>query len=45
MTSERRASRTKPRTAPRAPIEFASKNDYQLNQATNLLKAWQIIKR
>jgi carboxyl-terminal processing protease len=31
--------------APRAPLEFASKNDYQLNQATNLLKAWQIIKR
>ena len=30
---------------PHAPVEFASKNDYQLNQATNLLKAWQIIKR
>jgi len=27
------------------PMEFASKNDYQLNQAVNLLKAWQIIKR
>ena len=27
------------------PTEFASKNDYQLNQAMNLLKAWQIIKR
>ncbi len=27
------------------PIEFASKNDYQLSQAMNLLKAWQIIKR
>ncbi|MBI5862840.1 MAG: S41 family peptidase [Rhodocyclales bacterium] len=31
--------------ASRAPIEFASKNDYQLSQAVNLLKAWQIIKR
>jgi carboxyl-terminal processing protease len=32
--------------APRTPpMEFASKNDYQLNQAMNLLKAWQIIKR
>ena len=31
--------------APRVPLEFASKNDYQLTQATNLLKAWQIIKR
>ena len=30
---------------PRAPLEFASKNDYQLGQAVNLLKAWQIIKR
>lgn len=28
-----------------APVEFASKNDYQLNQALGLLKAWQIIKR
>jgi carboxyl-terminal processing protease len=27
------------------PPEFASKNDYQLSQAVNLLKAWQIIKR
>jgi carboxyl-terminal processing protease len=26
-------------------FEFASKNDYQLTQATNLLKAWQIIKK
>jgi carboxyl-terminal processing protease len=26
-------------------IEFASKNDYQLSQAMNLLKAWQIIKK
>jgi carboxyl-terminal processing protease len=31
---------------PKLPvIEFASKNDYQLNQAMNLLKAWQIIER
>ena len=30
---------------PHAPLEFASKKDYQLSQATNLLKAWQIIKR
>jgi carboxyl-terminal processing protease len=27
------------------PFEVAGKNDYQLNQAVNLLKAWQIIKR
>ena len=27
-----------------APFEYASKNDYQLNQALELLKAWQIIK-
>ncbi|MBK9021793.1 MAG: S41 family peptidase [Sulfuritalea sp.] len=31
--------------SPHAPLEFASKKDYQLNQAVNLLKAWQIIKR
>ena len=30
---------------PRAPLEFASAKDYQLGQAVNLLKAWQIIKR
>lgn len=29
----------------RTPIEFASKNDYQLSQAVNLLKALQILKR
>jgi carboxyl-terminal processing protease len=28
----------------RAPIEFASKDDYQLSQAVNLLKALQIVK-
>jgi len=28
-----------------APFEFATKNDYQLGQAMNLLKAWQIIKK
>ena len=27
------------------PIEFASKNDYQMNQALNLLKAWQIMQK
>ena len=27
------------------PMEFASKSDYQLSQAMNLLKAWQIIKK
>jgi len=27
------------------PFEVAGKNDYQLSQAVNLLKAWQIIKR
>ena len=27
------------------PFEIASKNDYQLGQAMNLLKAWQIIKK
>lgn len=31
--------------AKRAPIEFASKDDYQLAQAVNLLKALQILKR
>ena len=31
--------------SPHAPIEFASSKDYQLGQAVNLLKAWQIIKR
>jgi carboxyl-terminal processing protease len=31
---------------PKAPaFEVAGKNDYQLTQAVNLLKAWQIIKR
>jgi carboxyl-terminal processing protease len=30
---------------PRQPFEFASKTDYQLTQAMNLLKAWQIIKK
>jgi carboxyl-terminal processing protease len=28
-----------------APIEFASKNDYQLTQAMNLLKALQVVKK
>ncbi|MDP1525900.1 MAG: S41 family peptidase [Rhodocyclaceae bacterium] len=28
-----------------APLEFASKNDYQLTQAMNLLKALQVIKK
>ncbi|MCK9284949.1 MAG: S41 family peptidase [Rhodocyclaceae bacterium] len=28
---------------PQKPIEFASKNDYQLGQALGLLKAWQLI--
>ena len=27
------------------PLEYASKDDYQLNQALNLLKAWQIMKK
>jgi carboxyl-terminal processing protease len=27
------------------PIEFASKDDYQMNQALNLLKAWQIMQK
>ncbi len=31
--------------SPHAPIEFASPKDYQLGQAVNLLKAWQVIKR
>ncbi len=32
--------------APKTPVvEFASKNDYQLGEAMNLLKAWQIIQR
>lgn len=33
------------RDARPAPFEFATKNDYQLNQALGLLKAWQIIKQ
>lgn len=31
--------------APARPIEYASKDDYQLNQAVNMLKAWQIIQK
>ena len=31
--------------SPHVPLEFASPKDYQLGQAVNLLKAWQIIKR
>ncbi|MBU1236871.1 MAG: S41 family peptidase [Gammaproteobacteria bacterium] len=31
-------------TAAPAPFEIASKNDYQLSQAMNLLKAWQVIR-
>ncbi len=31
--------------AAHAPLELASAKDYQLGQALNLLKAWQIIKR
>jgi len=31
-------------TANHAPVEFGSKNDYQLNQALNLLKGMQILK-
>jgi len=31
--------------AKQTPFEYASKNDYQLNQALGLLKAWQIIKQ
>jgi len=34
-----------PEAKPAAPFEFASKSDYQLNQALGLLKAWQIIKQ
>jgi carboxyl-terminal processing protease len=30
--------------AKQPPFEIASKNDYQLSQAMNLLKAWQVIK-
>ncbi len=28
-----------------APLEFATKSDYQLGQAMNLLKAWQVIRK
>ncbi|HUY04151.1 MAG TPA: S41 family peptidase, partial [Rhodocyclaceae bacterium] len=35
---------SEPETKP-VPFEYASKNDYQLNQALGLLKAWQIIKQ
>jgi carboxyl-terminal processing protease len=31
--------------SPTPPFEFASKNDYQLNQALNLLKALQVVKK
>jgi carboxyl-terminal processing protease len=31
-------------SAKQPPFEVASKNDYQLSQAMNLLKAWQVIK-
>ena len=31
--------------APPARFEFGSKDDYQLNQAVTLLKAWQVMKR
>ncbi|MFY9326993.1 MAG: S41 family peptidase [Georgfuchsia sp.] len=30
---------------PFKPIEFASKDDYQMNQAMNLLRAWQIMQK
>lgn len=30
---------------PRPQFEYGAKNDYQLNQAVTLLKAWQVIKR
>ena len=30
---------------PVSPFEIASKNDYQLSQAMNLLKAWQVIQQ
>ena len=33
-------------TPPQGPaFEFAAKNDYQMNQAVNLLKAWQIMQK
>ncbi len=46
-TPPRRSEKTKPKEGEEsAPaVEFASKNDYQLNQAVNLLKALQVIKK
>ena len=41
-----RPAKTNPEEdAPPPPIEPASKNDYQVNQALSLLKAWQIIQK
>jgi carboxyl-terminal processing protease len=34
---------TKGDTTKTAPVEFGAKNDYQLNQALNLLKGMQIL--
>ncbi|HQR04220.1 MAG: S41 family peptidase [Proteobacteria bacterium] len=31
--------------SPYKPLEYASKDDYQLKQAMNLLKAWQVIRK
>jgi carboxyl-terminal processing protease len=39
-----KADKTDDNDAAQAPFEFASKNDYQLSQALNLLKALQIVK-
>jgi len=51
-TAPRRDETTRPEEGPRRDrnepmpvVEFGSKNDYQLNQALNLLKALQVVKR
>jgi carboxyl-terminal processing protease len=50
-TEKRSAKKSKPTKAEPdddeldKPIAFASKDDYQMNQAVNLLKAWQIMQK
>ena len=41
--SEKNAKEAKDKKAPLAPGEVVSKNDYQVNQAINLLKGLQIM--
>jgi carboxyl-terminal processing protease len=51
QTDKRAVKKTKPakdeldEEEPQKPIEFASKNDIQMTQALNLLKAWQFMQK